>query len=279
MLVDAHVHLLPDRLIEAIRRWFDEHAWDIRYRMPAERCIEELKAGGVQRMVALPYAHKPGMAEALNAFTLELSRRHPEVVPCCTVFPGEDGDERILDEALGGGGFHGVKVHAHVQKVAPDDPRMDAVWRASARHRKPVVFHCGREPASPGYGIDVHTVSGAARLRRALARHPRAVCVVPHLGADEYAEMEALLDEFPDLYLDTAMAIGGAFPGRIQLRPAGLEILRRRPGRILYGSDFPNLPYEWTRELRAIDALGLPPETRAALLGGTAARLFGIAAQ
>jgi predicted TIM-barrel fold metal-dependent hydrolase len=277
MLIDAHVHLLPDRLIEAIRRWFDEHAWNIQYRLGVEQCVATLKAGGVHRMVALPYAHKPGMAQALNAFTLELARRHPEVVPCCTVFPGEEGAERILEEALGSGDFHGVKMHSHVQRVAPDDPRLDPVWRASARHRRPVVFHCGKEPASPGYGIDVHTVSGASRLRRALSRHPEAVCVVPHLGADEYVEMEAMLDEFPNLYLDTAMAIGGAFEGAMQMRSASLDLLRRRPGRILYGSDFPNLPYEWTRELGVIEGLGLSAGAKAALLGGTAARLFGIA--
>jgi predicted TIM-barrel fold metal-dependent hydrolase len=101
--------------------------------------------------------------------------------------------------------------------------------------------------------------------------------VVPHLGADEYVEMEAMLDEFPNLYLDTAMAIGGAFEGAMRFRSASLDLLRRRPGRILYGSDFPNLPYEWTRELRVIEGLDLPPGAQAALLGGTAARLFGIA--
>src|SRR6202048_3063422 len=132
MLIDAHVHLLPDRLIEAIRRWFDEHAWDIQYRLGVDQCIATLKAGGVERMVALPYAHKPGMAQALNAFTLELARRHPEVVPCCTVFPGEEGAERILEEALGSGDFHGVEMQSHVQRVAPDDPRLDPVWRGEA---------------------------------------------------------------------------------------------------------------------------------------------------
>jgi predicted TIM-barrel fold metal-dependent hydrolase len=63
----------------------------------------------------------------------------------------------------------------------------------------------------------------------------------------------------------------------MQIRSAGLDLLGRRPGRILYGSDFPNLPYEWTRELRVIEGLGLAAGAKAALLGGTAARLFGIA--
>ena len=156
-------------------------------------------------------------------------------------------------------------------KVAPDDPRLDPVWRASARHRKPVVIHCGREPASAGYGTDVRALSGAVRLRRALARHPEAICIVPHLGMDEPAAFEALLDEFPNLYLDTTMAITGYFPD-----PPDLEMLRRRPDRILYGTDFPNLPYGWDRELQVVRGLGLPPADEALILSGNAVRLFGI---
>jgi len=265
------VHLLPDRLAEAIRRWFSEHAWDIRYRIPVDEAVRTLREGGIDRCVVLPYAHKPGMAAALNDFTLQLSRAHPEVVPCCTAFPGEEGVERLLDEALGERGFHGVKIHSHVMRVAPDDPRLDPVWRASARHRKPVVIHCGREPASGGYGVDVRALSGAARLRRALEKHPEAICIVPHLGVDEPAAFEALLDAFPNLYLDTTMAIAGYFSDQ-----PDLELLRRRANRILYGTDFPNLPYEWDRELGVLRGLGLPAADEALILSGNAVRLFGI---
>jgi predicted TIM-barrel fold metal-dependent hydrolase len=289
MIVDAHVHLFPDRLAEAIRRWFSEHAWEIRYRIGVAEAVRTLREGGVARMVALPYAHKPGMARALNDFTLVISREHPEVVPCCTVFPGEEGAEEILEEALAGP-FAGVKIHSHVMRIAPDDERLDPVFRACARHHKPLVIHCGREPASAGYGVDVRALSGAARLRRALERHPDTVCIVPHLGWDEPAEFEAMLDEFEHLYLDTTMAIAGYLPDAPRFRappvagearssaggPAA-EILRRRPDRILYGTDFPNLPYEWSRELDVVRGLRLPPSDEARVLGGTAARLFGIA--
>jgi predicted TIM-barrel fold metal-dependent hydrolase len=271
MIVDAHVHLFPERLAEAVRRWFAEHAWDIRYRLHVADAVRTLREGGIDRAVALPYAHKPGMAVALNDFTLQIAREHREVVPCCTVFPGEDGGERILAEALAGE-FAGVKIHCHVMRIAPDDPRMDAVWRASARHRKPVVIHCGNEPALAGYGVDVRAFSGAARLERALRRHPDAIAVVPHLGMDETARFEALLDELPNLHLDTTMAITGYFP-----YAADLGILRRRPDRVLYGTDFPNLPYDWRREIDAVRALRLPASDEARILGGNAARLFGLA--
>jgi len=72
MIVDAHVHLHPDRLAEAIRRWFQAHAWEIRYTEGVDAAVQTLTAGGIDRMVALPYVHKPGLARALNQFTLEL---------------------------------------------------------------------------------------------------------------------------------------------------------------------------------------------------------------
>jgi predicted TIM-barrel fold metal-dependent hydrolase len=268
VIVDAHVHLHPDKLAEAIRRWFDQHAWDIRYREKADACVRTLAAGGIDRMVALPYVHKPGLSRALNDFTWELSRAHPEVIPCCTVYPGEPDDERILDEALGSG-FRGVKIHSHVMRIAPDDPRLDAVYRASARHRRPVVIHCGPEPAIEGYGIDVRAVSGAAKLRRALDRHPDAIVIVPHLGFDDTAEFEEMLGSYPNLHLDTTMVVGGYFP-----RQPDVGILRRHPDRILYGTDFPNIPYEWDRELRALRALKLPAADEQKILSANALRLF-----
>jgi predicted TIM-barrel fold metal-dependent hydrolase len=269
MVIDAHVHLFPDRLAQAVRRWFDEHAWSTEHRLGADQCVEKLKAGGIDRMVALPYAHKPGMARALNNFTGELAARHPEVIACCTVFPGEEGDERILDDCLSSN-FRGVKIHCHVMRIAPDDARMDVVWRASARHRKPVVIHCGPEPALHGYGIDVRQFSGADRLRRALDRHPDAIVIVPHLGIDQSAQFEAMLADHPNLHLDTTMVLAGYFPGG-----PDVEILRRHPDRILYGTDFPNIPYEWDRELKALRALKLPTADEEKILSGNARRLFG----
>jgi len=269
MIVDAHVHLHPRRLAEAIRRWFDTHAWEIVYREDVDESVRILRDCKIDCAVALPYVHKPGLARQLNDFTLELAQRHSWIVPCCTVFPGEEGEEEILEEALSGD-FRGVKIHSHVMRIAPDDPRLDPVWRASARFHKPVVIHCGPEPALQGYGVDPRAVSGADRLRRALERHPEAVVVVPHLGFDHTEQFEQMLADFPNLYLDTTMVIGGYFE-----RQPDLDILRRRPDRILYGTDYPNIPYPYDRELRALRALRLPYADEEKILSRNALRLFG----
>lgn len=268
MIIDAHVHLFPKRLAEAVRSWFDTHGWETRYRDEVDVALQRLLDGGIDRVVTLPYAHKAGMAVALNAFSLALAREHPEVAACCTVFPGEDGADRIVDEALAGP-FVGIKIHCHVMRIQPDDPRLDVVYAASARYRKPVVIHAGREPALKGYGVDVHHFSGADRVRHALRKHPDAVVLVPHLGGDEFAEFEKMLGEFPNLHLDTTMVIGGYFP----MMP-DLEILRRHPDRILYGTDYPNLPYDWTNELGVLRGLKLPPDVEQKILAGNAQTLF-----
>lgn len=269
-VVDAHVHLFPDRLFDAVWGWFDQHAWPIRYRLHSERLIEFLATRGVSRMVGLHYAHKPGMADGLNRYVLDLARRFPQVVPTATVFPGEPGARDLLRRAFGEGA-RGVKVHCHVQKIAPDDPRLDEVFEEATAAGVPVVMHAGREPSSPGYGVDTRALCSAAAVERVLARHSALKLVVPHLGADEFEEYEAMLDRHAGLYLDTTMAIVDYLPG---YRP-DLGILARRPERLLYGSDFPGLPYAWSRELAVLERAGLTPEHLRQIASTNALSLFG----
>lgn len=273
-IVDAHVHAFPTRVFEALWRWFDAHAWSIRHRLDARAAMRYLLDRGVARVVALHYAHAPGMAASLNRFVADLAAEEPRVVPCATVLPGEPGARAILDEALGPLGCRGVKIHCHVQCVAPDDPRLDEVYDAAAAHGVPVVIHAGDAPAFPAYRCDVKALCRPEAVERALARHPRATVIVPHLGAEAMEAHAALLDRHERLYLDTTMAVGDYFgPGR---RERALAIVRAHPDRVLYGTDFPNLPYEWDEELKVLLGAGLPEAHLAAVLGGNAARVFGL---
>ena len=83
-----------------------------------------------------------------------------------------------------------------------------------------------------------------------------------------------MLAEYPNLYLDTTMVVGPFFE-----RQPDVGILRRHPDRILYGTDFPNIPYEWDHELKALRSLKLPPRDEEEILSGNALRLFGPDAQ
>ena len=269
-LFDAHVHLFPERLFAAIWRWFDQHAWPIRYRLTAEQVIEFLVDRGVQRMTALVYAHKPGMAESLNAFVAELGRAHREVIPLGTVMPGEPDARRIVLHALDDLGLRGLKLHCHVQRLGPDDPRLDEVYAAAQDAQKPVLIHAGREPSTPAYGIDTRALTSAAQVESVLRRFPRLKLVVPHLGTDEIPEYLALLGRHENLWLDTTMVLSDYLPGVL---PEGT--LSRHASRLLFGTDFPNIPYAWDRELKALLAAGLDATAQRQILWENAAALYG----
>lgn len=271
-VTDAHVHLFPPRTFRAIWRWFETHAWRVRYQLEAPDVLEFLLSRGVERVVGLCYGHLPGMSRDLNLAMADWARGEPALVPLGTVLPGEPGAVEVVREALGPLGLRGLKLHAHVQGVAPDDPRLDPIYVEAVAARVPVVFHAGRAPMCAGYRCDPDLICGPDRVQNVLQRHPELRFVVPHLGADHYEGFEALLDRFEHLYLDTTMAIGS------YLKPEpDLGILARRSERLLYGTDFPNLPFAWDRELRVILDADLEPAAQEAILSGTAAKLFGIA--
>lgn len=271
-LVDAHVHLFPPRVFEAIWSWFRTHAWPIRYEYQAQEILRYLEQQHVERFFALHYSHGLGMARATNAFVTEMARRSPRIVPFGTVLPGEPEAQAIVTESLDDLGHAGLKLHCHVQKVAPDDPRMFPIYEALSRRGKVLVLHAGREPASPAYAFDCRGLCGVEPVARVLARYPDLKLVVPHLGQDEWREFLSLCRESRSLYLDTAMAVGGYLtedrPSREDLLPVA--------DRILFGTDFPNLPYAWARERDWLMALGLPEPALRAVLHDNALRLAGL---
>jgi predicted TIM-barrel fold metal-dependent hydrolase len=267
-VVDAHVHLFPDGVFEALWRFFDAHIWPVRYRLKTPQVLDFLFSRGVSRVVGLHYAHKPEMARSLNLYVAQLAIAEPRLLGLATVFPGEAGAGDILREAFDMG-LKGVKLHCHVQCFAPDAPELHEIYEACAQAGKPLVMHSGREPKSAAYKVDPYQLCAVERVERVLRDHPRLKLCVPHLGADEFEGYRKLLERYENLWLDTTMMSSDYFPLEV---PEGL--FRARPERILYGTDFPNIPYAWDRELKRLVARRLGDEAQARLFGGNALALF-----
>lgn len=267
-VVDAHVHVFERALFEAIWRWFDRWGWPIRYKLGADEVVAFLRARGLRGMVLLHYAHRPGIARRMNAFVAEVARRTPGAVGLATVHPDDEDPRAILDEAIGAG-LRGLKLHCHVQCFAPDEPRLAAIYEACVARDVPLVVHAGREPKSPGYRCDPHALCSAARVEEVLRAYPSLRLCVPHLGADEFDAYQRLVTRFDNLWLDTTMVMGGYLPGEVPWR-----LVHARPERILYGTDFPNIPYAWDREVLVLARAGLSEEALAGVLAGNAAELF-----
>jgi len=248
-VIDAHVHIFPRSILSAIRKWFDENAWHIRYQMTSSEIFEFLLSHGIKHIIALQYAHKPRIARQLNKYMSEKCREYENrVTGMATVFPGEENAEIILQEAFDSG-LGGLKLHAHVQCFDMNSEHMNRLYECCRINRKPIVMHIGREPKSTAYGCDPYQLCSAEKLELILKYFPDIKICVPHLGFDEISAYRKLIEKYDNLWLDTTMVITDYFPieGKINLNDY-------RSDRIMYGSDFPNIPYAWDRELKELNA-------------------------
>ena len=269
-VVDAHVHLFPDYLFTPIRQWFDNFGWPIRYRLSSGEIIEFLLSRGIDHLIALHYAHKPGIARDLNAYMAGICRAHPQVTAMATVYPGEADAGEILEQAFGQG-LAGVKLHSHVQCFDMAGAAMHEIYEICTLHHKPLIMHVGREPKSPAYPCDPYTLCRADKLERVLKDYPDLKVCVPHLGADEFDAYQAMIERYDNLWLDTTMTLAEYLP--MDYFP---NLAKMRSDRIIFGTDFPNLPYAWDREIRRLVQMDLNEERLERILGRNAVEFYNI---
>ena len=268
-VVDAHVHIFPGNIFSAIWAWFDENAWPIRYRLTASEALGYLLARGVRHVVALQYSHKPGISRMLNRYMAKKCREfYGRITGMAAVFPGEENAEEILKDAFDHG-LKGVKLHAHVQCFDMNGKEMDIIYDLCQSEQKPVVMHVGREPKSTAYRCDPYQICSADKLERVLQNFPKLRICVPHLGFDEISAYQKLIEKYDNLWLDTTMVLADYFPVE-----GAIKLGSFRADRIMYGSDFPNIPYAWDRELKWLKASGLPRENLEWIVGKSAAGFF-----
>ncbi|KAG0198245.1 hypothetical protein BGX28_008310 [Mortierella sp. GBA30] len=253
-IIDAHVHVFPQKLMDAVWTFFDNFYWPVHYKEA--------------------YAHKNGIARDLNKFLARTvhdmnqryasahdvgSRQRRRVATgLATVMPGEPGAKEILAEAFTTLGLSGIKMHSHVQCVPANHPTMDEVYETCIRFQKPVLIHAGKEPNSAAYKVDADKICDASIIEDVLKKFPDLRICVPHLGMNQYEEFFDLLDKYPNLYLDTTMTFGAFFQSMDDSKPMALMIrtmLLKHSNRVLYGTDWPNIPYEWCRELANLVSL------------------------
>ncbi|MER7915542.1 MULTISPECIES: amidohydrolase family protein [unclassified Streptomyces] len=272
-LIDVHTHFMPERVLNKVWEYFDARgpltgglAWPISYRQREAERAAVLRRFGVRAFTAMLYPHKPGMARWLNDWAAGFARRTPDCLHTATLFP-EPGVETYVREAIEAGA-RVFKAHVQVGAYDPAGELLRPAWGVLAEARVPVVIHCGSGPA-PGK----HT--GPGPIARVLARHPRLRLIVAHLGMPEYEDFLGLAERYREIRLDTTMAFTdftealAPFPRRALPRLAALG------DRVLLGSDFPNIPYPYLHQLRALERLDLGEEWLRAVCHDNAAELFG----
>jgi predicted TIM-barrel fold metal-dependent hydrolase len=186
------------------------------------------------------------MAAWLNQWAAQFAKSTPDCLATATFYP-ESGAGDYVETAIRDG-TQVFKVHVQVGRYEPNDPLLDHVWGVIEDARVPVVIHCGSGPV-PGE----HT--GPEPIRRLLSRYPRLRLIVAHLGMPEYAEFLDICESSADVRLDTTMAFTPFVDEVMPFPPSQLPRLRQVGDRILFGSDFPNIPYSYVDAMRSITNL------------------------
>jgi len=271
-IIDSHVHIFPGPIFNALWGWFEQFAWPIRYKGKTASLLEFLFNRGVSHVVALQYAHKSGMARDLNQYMIKICHQFPgRVSGMATVFPGERDAVGILEDAFAGG-LKGVKLHIHVQCFDMNGPEMDPIYETCVRNGKPLIIHAGREPKSEQYLCDPYALCRADKLEAVLKAYPDLRICVPHLGMDEFEPYRRLIERYDTLWLDTSVACAKFFPSIQEIPWKSMRL-----DRILYGSDYPNIPYAWDREMKKIVAAELTEENLIKVFKENAMHCYAIA--
>lgn len=269
-VVDAHCHFMPQEVFDKVWGWFDREAprdWPIAYRLGEDARRRVLEDLGIVRYTTLNYAHRPGMAEWLNGWTLELLDRDPRAIGTATFFPEENAG-RYVERVLADPRIRGFKLHLQVGGFHPDDPLLHPCYARVQEAGRVLVIHSGTGPVSGR-----HTRLDA--LTAVLDRFPRLTVVVAHMGAFEYEAYLDLAEQRENVHLDTTMVftdydLGRFFPEALVPRLPALQ------DKILFGSDFPNIPYRYEHAVEGLVRLHLGDAWLRAVLHDNAVRLFGI---
>jgi predicted TIM-barrel fold metal-dependent hydrolase len=148
---------------------------------------------------------------------------------------------------------------------------MNEIYDICTVHQKPLIMHVGREPKSPAYPCDPYELCNANKLEKVLKDYPLLNLCVPHLGADEFDAYIGLAAKYDNLWLDTTMTLADYLP--MNYFP---KLSEMRADRIMFGTDFPNLPYAWDREVRRLIGLRLRDDTLERILGKNALEFYQI---
>ena len=279
MIVDCHSHVFPDE-VRARRAWFQAHdPWfGTLYERPtarlatAEDVLAGMAASGVDRTVLLGFPWRDlGACVAQNDYVIDAVRRFPDRLLGFAIVPPATGDPaaRELDRCLAAGLVGCGELGPDGQNFDPADPAvLGPIAEVLVAHGRPLLIHSS-EPLGHGYP-GKGTVYPQKLLAGATA-FPALTWILAHWGGGLpfYELMPEVAEALRNVYYDTAAS---TYLYRFDIFPLAVRLVGA--GRILWGTDYPLLGQ--ARFLARVRAAGLTAEDEAAILGGNAARLFGL---
>lgn len=247
-----------------------------------DRWLAEMDRAGVERMVT--FASAPAEAEAVAAAVAGSAGR---LVGYTVVDPTAAGAAAFAETALTTLGLRGLLTFPAMHHVHPREDRFSAICEVAARHRAPVLVHCGllkiklRDLLGLPRAYDLSYADPLGVIPAAQA-FPDVPFVLPHFGGGFLREALMAGDMCENILVDTSSSNAWmrTSPGSLSLADvfrSALEVFG--PARILFGTDSCTFPRGWRDDVRdeqltALSQAGADDAAVADIMGGNLARLL-----
>jgi aminocarboxymuconate-semialdehyde decarboxylase len=261
----------------------------------ADRGIDKQVVGGWLDMFGYDLPPDEGLEwnRFLNGHLLKATAKIPFLVPLATV-PMQSGKlaAQALEEALDQG-FHGAMIGTQPKGASGvlDDPDLNPFWEAASARKATLFIHPtfgARDDRLKAYGLVsavgrvTDTTLAVARLLYSghMQRYPDVNLIISHGGAALPMILGRLNRSFataPAQNADPAPGFHKLYFDSVVYDPVIVRFICEiaSPARVLMGTDEPFAIAE-QQPVKLIEACNFGAADKQAILGGTAAKLFGI---
>ncbi|HEX4411339.1 MAG TPA: amidohydrolase family protein [Xanthobacteraceae bacterium] len=261
----------------------------------ADRGIDKQVVGGWLDMFGYDLPADEGLEwnRFLNSHLLKATAKIPFLVPLATV-PMQSGKHaaQALEEALNQG-FHGAMIGTQPKGASGvlDDPDLNPFWEVASARKATLFIHPtfgARDDRLKAYGLVsavgrvTDTTMAMARLLYSghLVRYPDVNLVISHGGAALPMILGRLRRSFATAPAQNADPVPGfhkLYFDSVVYDPMIVRFICEiaSPGRVVMGTDEPFAIAE-QQPVKLIEECNFNASDKQAILGGTAAKLFGI---
>jgi len=272
-VIDFHFHVTTadeysDWFLEWLRGYGGEDTLaHLRYVLSSPQAmLEYLDEQGIDYAVALAETNPLITGTSPNDRVAQFCRANERLIPFANVNPFVTANMvSELRRCVSDLGFRGLKLYPTYQHFYANDVRLYPLYAEAQRLGVPIMVHTGSSVfrgARLKYGDPLY-------LDDVVVDFPELTIIMAHSGRGFWYDAAFFLTQLhPNIYME----ITGLPPQKL---PTYFPNLERNADKIIFGSDWPAVT-DIKGNMATIRRLTITEESKAAILGGNAARVLGL---
>ncbi len=260
---------------ELCERRKQEQAYYHMGRQEMERAIEVSKIHGIDKTILMPFDYTTITGDRIDNEKIKalVDKSNGAYFGFAAVDPNRSDALEVVEHAFRDLGLSGLKLHPQRQKFHPSDEKVFPIYELCQKYNKPITFNAGMswQPDSLSeYGRPIYFEPIAATF-------PKLRISLAHMAFPWVTETAALLAKYPNMYADTsAMYFDSAYEFYQYMFTKAMDYTWLDRGirhQVMFATNYPR--WHGKRAIKALDMLGLRPETVEVIKGQNAQEFNG----